>query len=89
MPSWTAPRSAVASGLFSLFFAVSVLVKPIGGMAYDKIGMRKSLPIVLSGSIGGFAVLPVVTEVWGLVIVTVLISTMLGLGGCARRRCSH
>jgi ACS family hexuronate transporter-like MFS transporter len=71
---------AVASGLFSLFFAVGVLVKPIGGMAYDKIGMRKSLPIVLSGSIIGFAALPVTTGVWGLVIVTILISTMLGSG---------
>jgi ACS family hexuronate transporter-like MFS transporter len=80
---------AVASGLFSLFFAVGVVVKPIGGMAYDRIGIRKSLPIVLSGSIVGFTVLPVVTEVWGLVIVAVLISTMLGSGGCARRRCSH
>lgn len=71
---------AVASGLFSLFFAVGVVVKPIGGLAYDRIGIRKSLPLVLSGSIVGFVALPFATGFWGLVGATILISTMLGSG---------
>ena len=71
---------AVASGLFSLFFAVGVVVKPIGGMAYDRIGIRRSLPLILSGSIVGFVALPIVNGFWGLVVVTILISTMLGSG---------
>ena len=71
---------AVASGLFSLFFAVGVIVKPIGGLGYDRFGIRKSLPTILGGSIIGFVLLPVVTGFWALVVVTVLISTMLGSG---------
>lgn len=71
---------ATASRLFSLFFAVGVLIKPVNGMAYDRIGMRRSLPIVLGGSIVGFATLPLTTELWRLVIVTILIGTMFGSG---------
>ncbi len=72
--------STVASGLFGLFFAVGIVAKPAAGVAYDRIGIRRSLPIVLGGSIVGFAVLPTVRGRWALVAVTVLISTMLGSG---------
>lgn len=71
---------AIASGLFSLFFAVGVIVKPVGGMAYDRIGIRRSLPIILSGSVIGFVILPVATGFLELVAVTALIGTMLGSG---------
>jgi MFS transporter, ACS family, hexuronate transporter len=70
----------LAGGLFGLFFAVGVVAKPLSGLAYDRIGLRGSLPIVLSGSIVGLALLPFVDSFGGLVGATVLISTMLGSG---------
>lgn len=72
--------STAASGLFSSFFAIGVVAKPLAGMAYDRIGIRRSLPIVLSGAIVGFSLLPVVESLGSLVVVTALISTMLGSG---------
>jgi MFS transporter, ACS family, hexuronate transporter len=72
--------STLAGGLFGLFFAVGVVAKPLSGLAYDRIGLRGSLPIVLGGSIVGLALLPFVDSVGGLVGVTILISTMLGSG---------
>lgn len=70
----------VASGLFGLFFAVGVVAKPLSGLAYDRIGIRRSLPLVLGGSVVGFAILPAINGFWPLVAVTALISTMLGSG---------
>lgn len=72
--------STVAGVLFGLFFAVGVVVKPVAGMAYDRIGLRGSLPLVLVGSVIGLALLPFVDGLVGLVGVTVLASTMLGSG---------
>ncbi|MDG5759806.1 MFS transporter [Natronococcus sp. A-GB1] len=72
--------STMAGGLFGLFFAVGVVVKPVAGVAYDRIGLRGSLPLVLLGSIVGLALLPFVDGLVGLVFVTVLSSTMLGSG---------
>ncbi|ELY50164.1 MFS transporter [Natronolimnohabitans innermongolicus] len=69
-----------AGALFGLFFAVGVVVKPLAGAAYDRIGIRGSLPLVLGGSILGLASLPFVDGVGALLAVTVLISTMLGSG---------
>jgi ACS family hexuronate transporter-like MFS transporter len=69
-----------ASGLFSLFFAVGIVAKPLAGVAYDAVGIRRSLPIVLSGAIVGFGLLPVLNGIWALAADTVLISTMLGSG---------
>jgi MFS transporter, ACS family, hexuronate transporter len=72
--------STVAGSLFGLFFAVGVVAKPLSGLAYDRIGLRGSLPVVLGGSIVGLALLPFVDSLGGLVVVTILISTMLGSG---------
>ena len=71
---------AVASVLFGLFFAVGVVVKPLAGAAYDRIGMRWSLIGALSPSVAGFALLPLIDELWILVGLTALISAMLGTG---------
>ncbi|APX98080.1 MFS transporter [Natronorubrum daqingense] len=70
----------VAGGLFGLFFAVGVVIKPLAGTAYDRIGIRASLPLVLGGAAIGFALLPSVEGFWPIVGVTVLMSTMLGSG---------
>ncbi|MFC6905889.1 MFS transporter [Halalkalicoccus tibetensis] len=72
--------SAASSTLFGLFFAVGIVAKPAAGVAYDRVGIRRSLPIVLAGAIVGFSLLPVVESLVPLVVVTVLVSTMLGSG---------
>lgn len=71
---------SVASTIFGFFFAVGVVVKPVAGAAYDRIGMRKSLIGILSPTVAGFLFLPVVTNIWLLAGSTALISTMLGTG---------
>ncbi len=72
--------STVSSVLFGLFFAVGVVVKPVAGAAYDRIGMRSSLVGVLLPPVAGFSLLPIVESVWVLGAITALISTMLGSG---------
>jgi MFS family permease len=72
--------SSAAGLLFSGFFAVGVLVKPLAGAAYDRIGMRNSLVAVLVGPIVGLALLPFVEGFWSLAAVTAVVSTMLGSG---------
>ena len=69
-----------AALLFSLFFAIGVVVKPLAGAAYDRIGFRGSLIGVLVGPFVGFLALPSADSLWALVVVTALISTMLGSG---------
>jgi MFS family permease len=72
--------SSAAGVLFSGFFAVGVLVKPLAGAAYDRIGMRNALVAVLVGPIVGLASLPFVEGFWSLAAVTAVVSTMLGSG---------
>ncbi len=72
--------SSVAALLFSVFFACGVIVKPAAGAAYDRIGARGSLVGVLAGPVVGFALLPIVSSLAALVVITALISTMLGSG---------
>ena len=75
------PLSETTAGLlFSLFFAVGVVVKPAAGAAYDRIGPRRSLVAVLSGPIVGLGLLPLVDSLAGIVVLTALVSTMLGSG---------
>jgi MFS family permease len=70
----------VAGTVFALFFGVGVVVKPVSGAAYDRVGMRQSLLAVLAGPILGLAALPYVEGFWPLVGLTALVSTMLGSG---------
>ena len=70
----------IASVLFGAFFAAGAVVKPLGGMAYDRIGMRWSLIVVLVGPVGGLLVLPLVDTLVPILLVTLLVSTMLGTG---------
>ncbi len=70
----------VAGTVFALFFGVGVVVKPVAGAAYDRVGMRQSLLAVLVGPILGLAALPYVEGFWPLVGLTALVSTMLGSG---------
>lgn len=70
----------VAGTLFGMFFAFGVVIKPLAGSAYDRIGMRWSLVAVLAGPVGGLVLLPFVEGFWPLVAITALVSTMLGTG---------
>lgn len=72
--------SSTAGLLFSVFFAFGVVVKPVAGAAYDRIGMRSSLVLVLVGPVAGFVLLPFVDGFWPLAVITALVSTMLGSG---------
>jgi MFS family permease len=72
--------SSTASVLFSLFFAIGIVVKPLAGAAYDRVGIRGALVMVLVAPVVGFGSLPFVHGVPALVAVTACISTMLGSG---------
>ncbi|MDS0296077.1 MFS transporter [Halogeometricum luteum] len=72
--------SAAAGTLFSAFFAFGVVVKPVAGAAYDRIGLRNTLVAVLVGPVAGLALLPVVEGFWPLAALTAVVSTMLGSG---------
>ncbi|MFB6311768.1 MAG: nitrate/nitrite transporter [Salinirussus sp.] len=72
--------STAASALFGLFFACGVVFKPLAGAAYDRVGMRLSLLLVLVGPLVGLVVLPAVGGLLALLGVTVLVSSMLGAG---------
>ncbi|WP_379769228.1 MFS transporter [Halorubrum trueperi] len=72
--------SQSAGILFGFFFAVGVVVKPVAGVAYDRIGMRKSLIGILTPATAGFLLLPALNDIWLLGGITALISTMLGTG---------
>lgn len=69
----------VASGLFGLFFILGIAVKPLSGGAYDRIGARRSLFIVVTIAGAALTILPFVSELWLLLVITAFISTLLGI----------
>lgn len=68
----------IATGLFSLYFALGVAVQPLSGRAYDRLGIRRSLPAFFGVTAGALLLLPVVDGFWPLVAVTIPLSSMLG-----------
>jgi len=73
-------NSSTAGLLFSVFFAFGVVVKPVAGAAYDRIGMRNALVLVLVGPVAGLVLLPFASGFVPLLGITALVSTMLGSG---------
>lgn len=71
--------TTIASIMFGLFFALGIGIKPTVGSAYDRIGARRSLIVVGLIAGIGLAMLPITEGRWPLVIVTVLISALLGV----------
>ena len=69
---------ALASGLFGLFFGLGVLIKPLAGGAYDRIGARRSLLVVIGASGCALAVLPVAEGFVPILMVTAFVSVLLG-----------
>ncbi|ARS91884.1 MFS transporter [Natrarchaeobaculum aegyptiacum] len=70
----------VAGVLFGLFFALGVVIKPIAGMAYDSIGAKRSLPVILGSAMIGLLILPFADTTVAILTATLFISTMLGSG---------
>ena len=70
----------IANGLFATFFVVGVVVRPLSGSAYDRIGVRRSLLLITGISAIGLTFLPFVEGFLSLVAVTIVIAIMVGRG---------
>lgn len=70
----------VSSGLFSLFFAVGIIVQPLAGGAYDRFGIWRSLPVVMGVITIALVILPLLEGFWPLVVGTVFLGSILGYG---------
>ncbi|GAB3031622.1 hypothetical protein GCM10025298_20560 [Natronobiforma cellulositropha] len=68
----------VAAGLFGLFFAVGIAIKPLAGGTYDRVGARRSLVTIIAVIAVALALVPFVQGFWPLVGATVLLSSLLG-----------
>lgn len=71
---------SVSSGLFSLFFVVGIIVQPLAGGAYDRFGIWRSLPVVMSVITIALVILPLLEGFWPLVVGTVFLGSILGYG---------
>lgn len=67
-----------ASVLFGAFFALGVLIQPLSGIAYDSLGIRKTLTGFLGVFTAAMLLLPITDQLWTVVIVTVLAAALLG-----------
>lgn len=70
--------SQVATVLFGFFFALGILMKPIAGRAYDGIGVQFPLLAIMGTTSLALVALPLIEAVWLFVLLTVLVSTILG-----------
>lgn len=68
----------IATVFFGFFFALGILMKPIAGRAYDRIGVRFPLLMIMSTTSLALVALPFVGDVWLFVFLTVLASSILG-----------
>jgi MFS family permease len=64
--------------LFGFFFALGILLKPIAGRAYDSVGVRAPLLVLMSFAGLALGGLPFTGEVWLFVLLTVFASSLLG-----------
>lgn len=69
---------SLAAGLFGLFFASGVAVQPIAGAGGDRFGTRPTLYVVCGVSTLSLAALPFLDGLAGLVLVTVVASSLVG-----------
>ncbi|WP_137291308.1 MFS transporter [Natronorubrum halophilum] len=71
---------ALATALFSAFFAMGIVVQPLTGRLYDQFGIKRSLPAVLGVVVVGLVALPFLEGFWPIVAGTVVLSSILGYG---------
>jgi MFS family permease len=69
---------SVAAGLFALFFTAGIVVQPVAGNAYDRIGLRRILSVLMGLTAVGMFLVSFVESFWAVVAVTVLLSSLLG-----------
>jgi MFS family permease len=67
-----------ATVLFGFFFALGILMKPIAGRAYDRIGVRFPLLVIMSATGLSLGTLPFAGKLWLFVLLTMLASSLLG-----------
>lgn len=67
---------SIATALFSFYFTLAIVVQPLSGAVYDRLGIRRTLPLFLGFAVVGLVLLPFVTQLWALVGVTILLSCM-------------
>ncbi|EMA38025.1 MFS transporter [Halococcus hamelinensis] len=67
-----------ATVLFGFFFALGIVLKPVAGRAFDRVGVRAPLLVFMGGAGIALCLLPFVGDLWLLVLVTVLASGLLG-----------
>ena len=72
--------ATLAGVLFGSFFAIGVVIKPLSGVAYDRIGMRLSLFIITAITGVALVALPFTEGVAAIAVVTLSIAPMLGSG---------
>ena len=70
---------SLAAGLFGLFFVVGIVVQPLAGAAGDRFGTRPALLVVSLISTAALAALPFVDGLVGLLVLTAVASTLLGV----------
>ena len=81
-PTYLIERKAlsptVAASLFGLYFALGIGIQPATGAAYDRFGIRRTLPVLFVVVGAALAVLPTLESLPALVGITVVLSFMLG-----------
>jgi len=70
----------VAAVLFGSFFAVGIVMKPLSGSGYDRLGVRRTTLVIALVSGVALAVLPMVEEFFPIAAVTILVAPILGSG---------
>jgi len=68
----------VAASLFGLYFALGIGIQPATGAAYDRFGIRRTLPVLFVVVGVALALLPTLEGLVPLVGITVVLSFMLG-----------
>lgn len=76
--------ATVAAVLFGAFFAIGVAIKPLSGVAYDRVGIRLTLVTTTVVSGASLVVLPFVETIAPLAVITVLVAPILGSGTIAQ-----
>jgi len=68
--------STTAAVVFGFFFALAIVIQPLAGAIYDRVGIRRTLPLFLGATAAGFLLLPFVSRTPVIVAVTVLLGCM-------------
>nr|WP_256534054.1 MFS transporter [Halovivax cerinus] len=70
--------SPVATALFGFFFALGIPTKPLAGRAYDRVGVRTPLVVIMGATAVSFAAVPFASGLPTFVVLTALAAGVLG-----------